>query len=196
MSYRHYIEILDKDKLRLLHVEDMKDAAKRHRDREEWFDVEKYMEERGVELKEVMELGKYTAEGYYLEGLDNSKYYGEFADIISTLREELAGDGTGFNLITKDNLIWVINAYKGRVVKLWEDTLHIINTSDDIEQLKKDMTKYFHNKIHWKDFLVNTDLENKWDVQNTWTYEYELFNLVHILKTVDWEKQLLFIHGW
>ena len=196
MGYRHYLELIDKDKLKSLNPEDIRDTSKKYRQEEEWFDIDRYLEERGAAFEEVMELGKYSDEGYYLEKLDNSKHYGEFADIINTLKEEIGGDDHGFNLITRDDLIWVINAYRDRVVKIWEDTLHTISTSDDIEHLKKEMTKYFHGKVHWKDFMVNINLENKWDVQNTWTYEYELFNLVHILKTIDWDKQLLFVHGW
>ena len=33
-------------------------------------------------------------------------------------------------------------------------------------------------------------------VSDSWDYESEIFNLLHIYKTVDWDKYILVIYGW
>lgn len=41
----------------------------------------------------------------------------------------------------------------------------------------------------------NVDLDNKWFVTDAWTYEYYIFNLVHLYKIFDWEHNYLVAIG-
>ena len=38
--------------------------------------------------------------------------------------------------------------------------------------------------------------DNQMSIVISWLYEYEIFELVHILKTIDWEKYELIFMGW
>ena len=38
--------------------------------------------------------------------------------------------------------------------------------------------------------------ENQMSIVRSWLYEYEIFELVHILKAVDWKKYDLIFMGW
>ena len=42
---------------------------------------------------------------------------------------------------------------------------------------------------------INLDLNNKWKVSDGYTYEYLIFDLIHILKIFDWEKDELVCIG-
>lgn len=37
--------------------------------------------------------------------------------------------------------------------------------------------------------------DNKWAVTSSWEYEHSIFNLVHLLKTIDWDKDTLLFYG-
>ena len=41
----------------------------------------------------------------------------------------------------------------------------------------------------------NVDLESKWFVTDAWTYEYYVFNLVHLYKIFDWDNNYLVAIG-
>lgn len=41
----------------------------------------------------------------------------------------------------------------------------------------------------------NVDLDSKWFVTDAWTYEYYVFNLVHLYKIFDWEHNYLVAIG-
>ena len=58
-----------------------------------------------------------------------------------------------------------------------------------------------HWKYKWcdddkKHFLtINIDMDNKWIVSGADTYEYVIFDLIHILKIFDWENNVLVCIG-
>lgn len=58
-----------------------------------------------------------------------------------------------------------------------------------------------HWKYEWghdkkKHFLtINIDMDNKWIVSGADTYEYLIFDLIHILKIFDWENNILVCIG-
>ena len=50
-------------------------------------------------------------------------------------------------------------------------------------------------KDSWRYFEINLDLNNKWSVSNGYTYEYLIFDLIHILKIFDWENDVMVAIG-
>lgn len=58
-------------------------------------------------------------------------------------------------------------------------------------------------KYSWKDkktdkthyLCINVDTDNKWQIGDGTTYEYSIFELVHILKIFDWENDMLIVIG-
>ena len=49
------------------------------------------------------------------------------------------------------------------------------------------------NKTSYPD--INLDLNNKWLVSGSWSYEYGIFDMIHILKIFDWENDELICIG-
>lgn len=44
-------------------------------------------------------------------------------------------------------------------------------------------------------YYMFIDLESKWKVSGGWTYEYLIFDLIHIYKIFDWENDVLLAIG-
>lgn len=62
--------------------------------------------------------------------------------------------------------------------------------------LKADGWKYKWGDDEKKHFLnINIDMDNKWIVSGANTYEYVIFDLIHILKIFDWENDVLVCIG-
>jgi hypothetical protein len=79
------------------------------------------------------------------------------------------------------------NHIEGKIGE-WEnlsEVLHIEDTFKDKESERKYNEEYYPYDI---------SLSNK--IVASWLYEYEIFELVHILKTFDWEHYNLLFYGW
>ena len=50
-----------------------------------------------------------------------------------------------------------------------------------------------HYKTHYAQ--INVDMDNKWLVSGADSYEYLIFDLIHILKIFDWENNILLCIG-
>ena len=44
--------------------------------------------------------------------------------------------------------------------------------------------------------IANIDEDRKWHVTSSWEYEHSIFNLVHILKSIDWQEDTILFYGW
>lgn len=93
----------------------------------------------------------------------------------------------------------VLNFYKGLLVDGEERHLPfgITITKDDVKSIDK-VVSHIEDKI-WSISnrgLADIDEDNKWQVTSSWEYEHSIFNLVHILKSIDWEQDTLLFYGW
>ena len=145
---------------------------------------------------DLIELGKYSDEGFELSA---RKYkVRKLKKQINLLIENCSDEDSDFNIITQEDFVWLIEKYKERTVNYWKKILsdERIESYDKVYENAGDKCKYYvQDLLHWEKFLINTDLNNKWILQTTWKYEYELFNLLHIYKTIDWENNIVFIVG-
>ena len=113
-------------------------------------------------------------------------------------------------LCNRDTLLAIIEAYR----KIVFENFQKLSTSSP-EKIKQ----YFENKTEeWGKYsdLFVSDFENKSEeikekynrihypynlnspncIVNSWLFEYEVFELVYILKTFDWENYDLLFYGW
>jgi hypothetical protein len=93
----------------------------------------------------------------------------------------------------------VLNFYKGLLVDGEERhlPLGITITKDDVKSIDK-VVSHIEDKIRSISYrgLANIDEDNKWAVTSSWEYEHSVFNLVHLLKSIDWEQDTLLFYGW
>lgn len=182
MGYRHSLYILEKSKVNKLTSEEIEQLECRY----------DCLENLGG--KEIFELGKYSDEGFELcqKAL---KVEGNLAEFRNAMFYE--GD-TQFEFISPEQLIWLAQKYKERTVKYWQKLV----SDEPLETYSKVITDvgekckyYVEDLLHWKDFMLDTNKENKFSLQTTWKYEYEMFNIIHCYKSIDWDKYYLVIIG-
>ena len=44
--------------------------------------------------------------------------------------------------------------------------------------------------------VLDTDINDKFHLTTSWTYEYTMFELIHLYKTIDWKKYYLIWLGY
>ena len=78
------------------------------------------------------------------------------------------------------------------------------------EEIKADWDNYMNGRPDIKSELIfrlrdlegkhidilNTDPEDKFHITTSWSYEYAMFELVHLYKSIDWSKYYLIWCGY
>jgi hypothetical protein len=93
----------------------------------------------------------------------------------------------------------VLNYYKGLLVDGEERQLPlgITLTVEDVKSMDK-VLEHLSDKISRISYcgIANIDEDRKWQVTSSWEYEHSIFNLVHILKSIDWQEDTILFYGW
>lgn len=200
MGYRHYLYAIPKKQIEEIRAcktaEDWTNFAKQHDypyDSDDgWLSPYKVG-------KELYELGKYSEIGFKLETERPSVFTSdELKDIYTDY---------GFVLLTKDDFKSIIAFYQQKIVNWFQS---LLNPEDSIkfsenftkEQYLFDRLKFeVQNKIDiWSgkycgNTPINLDDEVE-QINNSWLYEYAIFELVRLYKIFDWENDDLVLAGW
>lgn len=192
MGYRNYLNIVSKKDFKKVN-EDFIDSL---RGKDGYLFAGDVL--RVINCKEILELGKYSEEGYALE-CKKVKLRGNIKKSYDILRQFCKDNEYGFNIVTQESLIELIKKYHERTVQYWHRLLSDVPMSCGAFESTKPEEKciyYVNDLLTWNTHMINTKMEAPYSVQTTWKYEYELYNLLHILKKIDWEKELLFVTGY
>lgn len=110
-------------------------------------------------------------------------------------------------VVGKDGLIEAITIYQEKVINYYKGLLTdgqdytyplgITIHKDDVKSIDK-LVEHIEDKLQKILYLglADTNEDNKWQVTRSWEYEHSIFNLVHILKTIDWETDTILFYGW
>jgi hypothetical protein len=205
MGYRHYFY-----KVKKADVETVKDMTYKQ--------LVEYAEARGVEVDEwcgkktlyfddlfrkteVHEFGKLywdnTAERIYSKGVP----------LFSKPAVQEEFDDYKPYIVGKEGLLEAISIYQEKVLNWYKSLLvngeekhlpfGITLTVEDVKSVDK-IIEHIRDKIQSISYrgLANIDEDSKWSVTSSWEYEHSIFNLVHILKSIDWEQDTLLFYGW
>ncbi|MGF1781122.1 hypothetical protein [Vibrio fluvialis] len=150
---------------------------------------------------ELYEIGKYF-------NLDKS-YLLPFYDF--DIREAEESD---FFILEKEGLLKIIDFYKAETAEYYRDLFQ------DVAKFLPDPSRHSHgDTLNIKDpdtigrlMAMLYSKQNDWnsdlskvvqlepgkdgEITGSWSIEYAIFNLVHILKTFDWENDYLIYSGW
>jgi len=186
MGYRHTLRIIEKEKVNNLTEEQLEIAEESRY---------KLLEEI-LNMEEILDLGKYSDEGFELCKNHALKVDG----IRLKLRNACFYEGdTQFEFLDPSALKWLAEKYHERTVnyheKLLSDTEPLETFSKVLKTKEEKCVDYVEDLLHWKEFLINTDLENKYEVQTSWKYEYALYSIIHCYKMIKWDKYYLVITG-
>ena len=128
---------------------------------------------RNLPVEELYECGKYSDDRANLK-----RFFSE--------KMEYESD-TEFWLGSKELLIEIINNYKKKVTSYYQEMFD----SEDPTKSKD----HFRNMLsEWTLNPLNMDEESP-AISDSWKYEYQVFELVRLLKTFDWDNYVLFYYG-
>ena len=151
------------------------------------------------------------------EIFDFGSNFKAYKDVIETSTRFFSNDELNdyyadydIRLCNKDTLLAIIESYRKVVLNNFKE---LLNASE------KDLKNHIEGKIgewenlsevlHIEDTFKNKEAEKQYnqafypyDISSSnkivlsWLYEYEIFELVYILKTFDWENYDLLFYGW
>lgn len=118
-----------------------------------------------------------------------------------------------FGTCNREQLINVIDCARQHVEKFYryrnidkdgkcemvDDKWH--SRCETLEQVRDDNQREISHRLHkWsmsvdKSYDIDINPEHKWRVSSSCTYEYGIFDLVHILKTFDFENNYIVLYG-
>ena len=140
--------------------------------------------------KELYELGKYVDWAFDMQE-NNESIFGnkELEEMYTDYRPVIC---------TKEDFLVAINKYKENVVKYYKGLLEEDKYSKlPIEERWKN---HIEGQLHeWENMFgicpINTDLSQE-RINDSWLYEYAIFELVRVYKTFDWQNNTLVLLGW
>ena len=108
-----------------------------------------------------------------------------------------------FYSITKKGFEMIILAFRKKIIDWME---HIIKRENDEMYKGCLMGEYEMELLKWKSEWENPEQErisyseinlsnNKWKVSGSWSYKYGIFDLIHVYKIFDWEKDMMVVYG-
>lgn len=207
MGYRHYFYKVKKADIETVKDMDYKQLLKYAEDNgveiNEW-DGEKtfyFNDDKFLNKTEVHEFGK-----LYWDDTAN-RIYSKGVPLFTNLDVQKDLDDYEPYVVGKDGLLEAISIYQEKVLNFYKDLLvdgeerhlplGITITKDDVKSIDK-VVSHIEDKIRGISYrgLANINEDSKWQVTSSWEYEHSIFNLVHILKSMDWDQETLLFYGW
>jgi hypothetical protein len=190
MGYRHYFFEVDKkdvDKVKDKTYEELVEIAKEYGVKIEEDDYFNFNNDKFMNKKEIFEFGKLywddTAARIYSKGVPLFK---------KEEVQEYFEDYTPY-VMGSDGMLEAINIYKNKIISYYKDLLQ----EDDPEILNKSFMSHIDDMLMWWERLraINTDLQYEC-ITSSWLYEHQIFELVRLYKSIDWENKCLLFYGW
>lgn len=193
MGYRHYIGFIDKEKL-----EELRNKVY----------VDTYYEDGELdETKEWLQFDEIRDNCFYYYNL-GKLYFDETNETYDELykeKEDIIKDEDIEMFICPQNIFLTLaNVYLNKTKRYFEELIKPFKENEDFEAYKKLNKEQFIslkkmiNKIEDKIFYFNRKkfCENKKDIEIDDLYEHSAFNLAHIHKMIDFEKQVVICFAW
>ncbi|EWH19976.1 hypothetical protein [Bacillus haynesii] len=137
--------------------------------------------------EEIWEFGKLywddTAERIYSKGyplFEKDEVMHELSDYIPYI-------------VGKEGLEEAIEIYKNKVISIYRNLL----IDDENETSSAKQEQYIKSNLaEWeKGWALNTNINDP-GLSSSWKYEYSIFELTRLLKTMDFEKETILFYGW
>ena len=205
MGYRNYFAIIEKEEadkiLNLSHEEQMKLTSEYVR--EEW-------EGSGEEDEQVAKyLENDIVDSYALrkqlkpeEVIDFANRSGcdSLAQKVNEDCRDYSDEDTEFCIVKPEALLVAADYYRNNTVKYYEAVIRSFDMTDEECLEDKDMGYHRPNLIASFRHQIYDLTKLKIDKENvlkhkilmdTWQYEYDMFNMLHLYKNIDWDKYYL-----
>lgn len=199
MGYRQYLALLDNEAAETLSKMSETEFLSKHAEVDSEGYVKRLSPYEFPTHEKVFELGKYVSQEF-IRGLTGSNPVPFFQDeALNQSYEEY-----GIFTVGKAGLLALIENYRETVAKSYEDML-TFSEEDSFQyftgaDLAFKQKRFFESRRDdWQGKFVdylNTDESQPHTLSRFWDYEYLVFDLIHILKTVDWDNKQLILYGY
>lgn len=195
MGYRHYFYIVKKSDVEKCNNIVFDELKRQYGDADGYIDFGEVFPR-----TEVFEFGKL--------------YYEDTAERIYNTGEPLFGDKDCQEyfedyypfVVGKEGLLEAIKIYKEKVINAYQSLLGDgqevqyplgITMTEDISEHDK-MKNFVKSRLLWiqKYHFEDIDETNKYKVSKSYIYEHAIFNLIHLLKVIDWDNETILFYGW
>ena len=210
MGYRHYFYSANKnivDSIRNLSYQELVDYLKEIKgESSEIDDYDNGTSETYINFhelfgqKKIFEFGKL----YYEDTSQKISSKGEFLFTNNDTREYF--ENYNPYIISEDGFLEAIEIYKNKIISYWEDlnndgAIQVLPFGIELERpditKEKKVERLIRNELfYWKNnYAINLD-RNKERITNSWMYEHEIFELVRLYKTFDFDNNYLLFYGY
>jgi len=203
MGYRHYFYLVDKKDVELVKdktYEELMQIAKTYgADVDEDEDYFYFNDKKFMNKTEIYEFGKLywddTADRIYSKGVplfekeEVQKCFYDYCPYV----------------MGKEAILEAIEIYKTKVINYYKSLIVDGDTKEfsyfyDIEpdEIKNvDVTRHITDILyHWDRMgVIDTDFDHE-RISSSWMYEHQIFELVRLYKSIDWENKCLLFYGW
>lgn len=205
MGYRHYFYLVDKKDVELVKdktYDELVEIARDYGVKIEDEDGENYFyfnDRKFMNKTEIYEFGKLywddTADRIYSKGVPlftNKATHEHFVDYYPYV-------------MGQDAMFEAITIYKDKIIKYYKSLIVDGDTRefDYFYTIEPNSIKSVEVANHIEDILyhwdrmgvVDTDLDHE-RISQSWMYEHQIFELVRLYKSIDWENKCLLFYGW
>ena len=140
--------------------------------------------------KELYELGKYVDWAFEMQENNESIFGSEDLDeMYSDYRPVIC---------TQEDFLLAMTKYKENVVKYYKGLLY--EGTDSKLPIEERWKNHIEAQLYeWENEFgvcpINTDLSQE-SINDSWLYEYAIFELVRVYKTFDWQNNALVLLGF
>lgn len=197
MGYRHYfykVNRSDVEKIKNLSINELK---KEYGDTDGYVDIHEL-----IPQKKIHEFGKLYYDDTAIQLYETGKPLFNNEDVM-----ECFDDYVPF-VVGEEGLLKAIEIYRDKIKRYYKSLLvdgeeRIIPVfgykikDKDIKSIDK-IKEYLQRKICiWEhsEGIIDINKSNE-NVTHSYEYEYLIFNLIFLLKTIDWEKETILFYGW
>lgn len=203
MGYRHYMYIVPKElinDIKNFTYDELTEYARKMNAVEDWDD------EAWVNIHDLLGRTEFHEFGKYYENANNIYNLGKPLFENKDTQEHFE-DYEPY-VIGIDAVLCAIEDYRQKIIKWYKELLMPQKEYEEVhpfyglkkqtqdERIKNHITNQLGEWENRFNFLpINTDMDSN-KIVRSWLYEYEIFELVHQMKIMDWEKNTLVFYGW
>ena len=125
-----------------------------------------------------------------------------FDSLFNSIELRKAYDDNCPIVLDESGLLCAIEWNRNKVADIYEDLMREKssdrwNTQNQFDRMKA----HIHDKCQeWRntDFpnLKPYDLSDSKSIVSSWLFEYQIFDLVRVYKSIDWENDCILFYGW
>lgn len=162
-----------------------------------WFS---FNDNKFLDKKEIFEFGKL----YWDDTADRIYSKGEplFTD------KEVQEDVSDYDpyVVGKPGVLEAIEIYKRKIIEAYKNLLVDGGVQllpggfsigrEDIKSIDK-VREFIHEKLKWWELFGAIDLDETHEsISDSYQYEHQIFELVRLYKSIDWETKTVLFYGW